>query len=126
MDAGESLTSDADSVSGGDPEATGSMVSSSMSENSSFPVDIVVVIRVQPSEIRFSCLPVSRVECMLNLPDLDVVFSSNSSPNKYLQQASNRPPSRDQASETGFQKTSSYFNKAVKICNLYLYMCFHL
>lgn len=98
VDAGESLTSDGESLSAGDNEATGSLVSSSMSENSSFPVDIVVVIRVQPSEIRFSCLPVSRVECMLNLPDLDVVFSSNSSPNKYLQQSCNRPPSRDQVS----------------------------
>ena len=100
VDAGESLTSDGDSVSVGDHEATGSMVSSSMSDNSSFPVDVVVVIRVQPSEIRFSCLPVSRVECMLNLPDLDVVFSSNSSPNKYLKQSINRPPSRDQVSKT--------------------------
>lgn len=67
-------------------EVGGSVVSSSMSEHSSFPVDVVVVIRVQPSDIRFSCLPVSRVECMLRLPALDVVFSSNSSPNKSLVQ----------------------------------------
>ena len=26
--------------------------------------------------LRFSCLPVSRVECMLQLPSLDIVFSS--------------------------------------------------
>lgn len=31
----------------------------------------------QPSQIRFSCLPMSRVECMLKLPSLDLVFSSN-------------------------------------------------
>lgn len=31
----------------------------------------------QPSQIKFSCLPVSRVECMLKLPSLDLVFSSN-------------------------------------------------
>lgn len=31
---------------------------------------------MQPSTFRFSCLPVSRVECMLQLPSLDIVFSS--------------------------------------------------
>lgn len=77
-------------------EIGGSVVSSSMSEYSSFPVNVVVVIRVQPSDIRFSCLPVSRVECMLRLPALDVVFSSNSSPNKSLVQTpSSRLSNRD-------------------------------
>ncbi|XP_032872772.1 transmembrane protein KIAA1109 homolog isoform X2 [Amblyraja radiata] len=60
-------------------ESTISLVSSSTSAYSSFPVDVVVYIRVQPSQIKFSCLPVSRVECMLKLPSLDLVFSSNRS-----------------------------------------------
>ena len=42
----------------------------------SFPVDVVVYLRVKPSLIRFTCLPVSRVECLLRLPSLDVVFST--------------------------------------------------
>ncbi|KAB0396757.1 hypothetical protein E2I00_015079, partial [Balaenoptera physalus] len=54
-------------------ESTTSLVSSSTSAYSSFPVDVVVY----PSQIKFSCLPVSRVECMLKLPSLDLVFSSN-------------------------------------------------
>ncbi|XP_061600025.1 bridge-like lipid transfer protein family member 1 isoform X9 [Cololabis saira] len=58
-------------------ESTTSLVSSSTSAYSSFPVDVVVYVRVQPSQIRFSCLPGSRVECMLKLPSLDLVFSSN-------------------------------------------------
>uniref|UniRef100_H0VH78 Bridge-like lipid transfer protein family member 1 n=1 Tax=Cavia porcellus TaxID=10141 RepID=H0VH78_CAVPO len=58
-------------------ESTTSLVSSSTSAYSSFPVDVVVYVRVQPSQIKFSCLPVSRVECMLKLPSLDLVFSSN-------------------------------------------------
>ncbi|XP_061651565.1 bridge-like lipid transfer protein family member 1 [Phyllopteryx taeniolatus] len=58
-------------------ESTTSLVSSSASAYSSFPVDVVVYVRVQPSQIRFSCLPMSRVECMLKLPSLDLVFSSN-------------------------------------------------
>ncbi|XP_077332978.1 bridge-like lipid transfer protein family member 1 isoform X9 [Lithobates pipiens] len=60
-------------------ESTTSLVSSSTSAYSSFPVDVVVYVRVQPSQIKFSCLPVSRVECMLKLPSLDLVFSSNRS-----------------------------------------------
>ncbi|XP_027856720.1 bridge-like lipid transfer protein family member 1 isoform X7 [Xiphophorus couchianus] len=58
-------------------ESSASLVSSSTSAYSSFPVDVVVYVRVQPSQIRFSCLPMSRVECMLKLPSLDLVFSSN-------------------------------------------------
>ncbi|XP_042203884.1 transmembrane protein KIAA1109 homolog isoform X4 [Homarus americanus] len=43
---------------------------------SSFPVDVVVYFHMQPSTIRFSCQPVSRVECLLQLPSLNLVFSS--------------------------------------------------
>lgn len=42
----------------------------------SFPVDVIVYFRMQPSILRFSCLPVSRVECLLRLPSVDLVFSS--------------------------------------------------
>lgn len=56
---------------------------------------------VQPSQIRFSCLPMSRVECMLKLPSLDLVFSSNrgerenpagAQPNDGPHPASSTPP----------------------------------
>lgn len=42
----------------------------------SFPVDVIVYFRMQPSILRFSCLPISRVECILRLPSVDLVFSS--------------------------------------------------
>ncbi|XP_006618311.1 transmembrane protein KIAA1109 isoform X10 [Apis dorsata] len=42
----------------------------------SFPVDVIVYFHMQPSTFRFSCLPVSRVECILQLPSLDIIFSS--------------------------------------------------
>ena len=71
----------------GDPTAS-SFISSSTSENSSFPVDIVVVARVQPSSIRISCLPTSRVECLMNIPSLDISFSSKPSPNKTINKSS--------------------------------------
>ena len=43
---------------------------------SSFPVDVIVYFHMKSNRFRFSCLPVSRVECMLTLPSLDIVFSS--------------------------------------------------
>lgn len=42
----------------------------------SFPVDVIVYLRIQPSTLRFSCLPTSRVECLLKLPSLDLVIST--------------------------------------------------
>ncbi|XP_076446239.1 bridge-like lipid transfer protein family member 1 isoform X6 [Babylonia areolata] len=41
-----------------------------------FPVDVVVSIKVQPSTIRFNCQPISRVECLLQVPSLELVFST--------------------------------------------------
>ena len=70
--------------------ATSSFISSSTSDNSSFPVDIVVVARVQPSSIRISCLPTSRVECLMRIPSLDIAFSSKPSPNKTINKSSIR------------------------------------
>ena len=60
---------------------TESIMSSSLSDHSSFPVNVVVFINIQPSDIRFSCSPVSKVECLLRIPSLDFVISSTTSPN---------------------------------------------
>ena len=49
----------------------------------SFPVDVIVYFHMQPSTFRFSCQPVSRVECMLRLPSLDIVFSSKRAEEKH-------------------------------------------
>ncbi|KAK3100226.1 hypothetical protein FSP39_016558 [Pinctada imbricata] len=50
-----------------------------ITSQTSFPVDVVVFIRVEPSVIRFNCLPTSRVECLLKVPALEFVFSTKSS-----------------------------------------------
>ena len=81
--------------------ATSSFISSSTSENSSFPVDIVVVARVQPSSIRISCLPTSRVECLMKIPSLDIAYSSKPSLNK----SSNKSFMRDDT--IGSQRSQS-------------------
>ena len=39
----------------------------------SFPVEVIVYFHMQSSTFRFSCIPMSRVECMLRLPSLDMV-----------------------------------------------------
>jgi len=46
------------------------------SSYTSFPVDVIVYFHMKSNRFRFSCLPVSKVECMLTLPSLDLVFSS--------------------------------------------------
>ena len=33
-------------------------------------------VKVQPSTIRFNCQPISRVECLLQVPSLELVFST--------------------------------------------------
>ena len=45
----------------------------------SYPVDVIVYFHMKSNQFQFSCMPVSRVECMLTLPSLDLVFSSKRS-----------------------------------------------
>ncbi|KAF6768073.1 hypothetical protein AHF37_03390 [Paragonimus kellicotti] len=44
-----------------------------------FPVHTVVHLHVQPMTVRFLCLPTSRMQCLMSLPFLDVIFSTNRS-----------------------------------------------
>lgn len=72
----------------------------------SFPVDVIVYFHMQPSTFRFSCLPVSRVECMLQLPSLDIVFSSKRSADEDYQNpsdssATNNTPSSSSTTTGG-------------------------
>ena len=42
-----------------------------------FPVDVVVFVSMFPSSVRFTCLPHSTMECLLKLPTLEMIFSTN-------------------------------------------------
>ena len=42
----------------------------------SVPVDVAVYVSVQPSVIKFNSFPTSRLECRLQLPSMDVMFST--------------------------------------------------
>ncbi|XP_048267008.1 transmembrane protein KIAA1109 homolog isoform X2 [Bombus terrestris] len=59
----------------------------------SFPVDVIVYFHMQPSTFRFSCLPVSRVECILQLPSLDIVFSSKRAEEELIEFREYKSPS---------------------------------
>ena len=59
----------------------------------SFPVDVIVYFHMQPSTIRFSCQPESRVECLLQLPSLNLVFSSKRAEENELQSEDSKIPS---------------------------------
>lgn len=65
-----------EAASGGKASAMVGAATSQYAAYASFPVDVIVYFRMQPSIVRFSCLPVSRVECLLRLPSVDLVFSS--------------------------------------------------
>ncbi|KAF5303327.1 hypothetical protein FQA39_LY10066 [Lamprigera yunnana] len=67
----------------------------------SFPVDVIVYFHMQPSTFRFSCLPVSRVECMLQLPSLDIVFSSKRAEDELLQSEFRDDPTNATATAVG-------------------------
>lgn len=88
-----------------DTSAT-SLVSSSNSVYSSFPVDVVVYIRVQPSLVRFTCLPVSRVECLLRMPSLDVVFSTKKADVESNVISDSMPPSNTKGKHDGLKGKS--------------------
>ena len=48
-----------------------------LQEPAYFPVDVVVFISMLPSSVRFTCLPQSTMECLLKLPTIEMVFSTN-------------------------------------------------
>ena len=72
----------------------------------SFPVDVIVYFHVQPTVVRFCCLPVSRVECLLHLPSIDLVFSSKRSEDE-LQSGQCSPPKTSRAGFKSFDKHMS-------------------
>lgn len=95
---------------------TESLVSSG-SELYSFPVDVIAFIRIQPSDILFSCQPVSKVECLVKIPSLDFAItnipsSSNSqtsrkkTPLSKKNSASSKPHDVDSVSDAGFAFTA--------------------
>jgi len=85
---------------------TGSMLSSSGSSLYSFPVDVVVLIRVQPSDIRFSCYPISKVECLLRIPSLD--FAITSTPPKTVSSSGTSTATRKKSMKPRISTSSSH------------------
>ncbi|XP_050415172.1 bridge-like lipid transfer protein family member 1 [Patella vulgata] len=71
----------------------------------SFPVDVVVFIRVERSMIRFNCIPISRVECVLNVPSLELVFSTKKA-DVEVPFSEGTPPSRAKVPKRGGDKTT--------------------
>ena len=51
-----------------------------------FPVDVIVIISMLPSSIRFTCAPQSTMECLLNLPTIELVFSTKSLSSGHIMQ----------------------------------------
>nr|XP_033335326.1 transmembrane protein KIAA1109 homolog isoform X11 [Megalopta genalis] len=79
----------------------------------SFPVDVIVYFHMQPSTFRFSCLPVSRVECMLQLPSLDIVFSSKRAEEELIEFREYKTPGTQ---STGKESSSAIGGLSVTGC----------
>ncbi|XP_076277866.1 transmembrane protein KIAA1109 homolog tweek isoform X6 [Lasioglossum baleicum] len=79
----------------------------------SFPVDVIVYFHMQPSTFRFSCLPVSRVECMLQLPSLDIVFSSKRAEEELIEFREYKSPGTQ---STGKESSSAIGGLSVTGC----------
>lgn len=87
-------TQDGESSSDYDPDSnSGSQTGAVLPPSySSFPVDVIVYFHMQSSTFRFSCIPVSKVECMLRLPSLDLVFSSKRVDGQIMEEFGDSPP----------------------------------
>ncbi|XP_059164299.1 bridge-like lipid transfer protein family member 1 [Physella acuta] len=73
-----------------------------------FPVDVVVHIKVDPSFIRFNCHPVSRVECLLQVPSLDLFFSTKKTDvNESMLNDSSQSPKSTKNKASGATHSSS-------------------
>ena len=70
----------------------------------SFPVDVVVLIKVESSVIRFNCVPISRVECLVQVPSLELVFSTKKSDVEGAIKEST-PPTKSKSKSTLIQIT---------------------
>nr|XP_031841602.1 transmembrane protein KIAA1109 isoform X3 [Nomia melanderi] len=79
----------------------------------SFPVDVIVYFHMQPSTFRFSCLPLSRVECMLQLPSLDIIFSSKRAEEELIEFREYKSPGTQ---STGKESSSAIGGLSVTGC----------
>ena len=55
-----------------------------------FPIDVVVFVSMFPSSVRFTCLPHSTMECLLKLPSLEMIFSTNRLDDHFKEQLSSK------------------------------------
>lgn len=81
----------------------------------SFPVDVMVFFHFQPTIIRLGCLPVSRVECLLHLPSIDLVMSSKRSEFEPDLSSTTDSPSTPQQQQSS--KTLKNMSKSVSDIN---------
>ncbi|CAH8557692.1 unnamed protein product [Dicrocoelium dendriticum] len=83
-----------------DPKPSTSSLSFNDSAWETFPVHAVVHLRMQPFTARFLCLPTSRMQCLLILPFMDVVFSTNRDSDQPTGTSEVYPPSKDGGPKT--------------------------
>ncbi|KAH9284372.1 Uncharacterized protein ECG_02261 [Echinococcus granulosus] len=65
-----------------------------MTSTKTFLVDVVVHLCIQPSTIRFLCLPASQMQCLITLPSMNMIFSTERLAEEILKDADGKPAGR--------------------------------
>ncbi len=102
----------------GKPGEKGGASSSSSMHPISFPVDVTLTFHIQPSTVYLTCQPHSKVECIIQSPNVNFVISFSLFSHQILE----RPPlSLDRPSPTS--STIDPNSRAVFFNNLYITGC---
>ncbi|KAM7535381.1 hypothetical protein Aperf_G00000099591 [Anoplocephala perfoliata] len=91
VSAFESESGDAQST---QPKSSDQLNDALMTSTKALMVDVVVHLRIQPSTIRFLCLPDSQMQCLISLPSFNVIFSTERLAEENLKDADGKPTDR--------------------------------
>nr|CDS30018.1 Fragile site associated protein C terminal [Hymenolepis microstoma] len=86
--------SESDDAQSNQPNSSVQLNDALMISNKTFMVDVVVHLRIQPSSIRFLCLPDSQMQCLISLPSLNVIFSTERLAEESFKDADGKPINR--------------------------------
>ncbi|KAL5108967.1 hypothetical protein TcWFU_005461 [Taenia crassiceps] len=88
------LDSESDDGQSTQPKSSVQFNDALMTSTKTFLVDVVVHLCIKPSTIRFLCLPASQMQCLITLPSLNVIFSTERLAEENLKDADGKPSGR--------------------------------
>ncbi|VUZ47580.1 unnamed protein product [Hymenolepis diminuta] len=86
--------SESDDAQSNQPNSSVQLNDALMTSTKALMVDVVVHLRIQPSSIRFLCLPDSQMQCLISLPSLNVIFSTERLAEENFKNTDGKPATR--------------------------------